>query len=128
MMEVGMAFPRKLAHELDAAWIIALWKAIHGGDPAPDQRIVLSEREAISIARQAANVLVGYVAAVAAGDAEAVSAEAHHELSQGLHASGFELLSPHEPQSHQPPPYCFRWNGQTICIPRPRVTHVIDPT
>src|ERR1022692_2176178 len=25
-----------LAHEPDAAWIIALWKAIHGGDPAPE--------------------------------------------------------------------------------------------
>src|SRR5271165_6834173 len=25
-----------LAHELDAAWIIALWKAIHGGDPSPE--------------------------------------------------------------------------------------------
>ena len=25
----------QFAHELDAAWIIALWKAIHGGDPAP---------------------------------------------------------------------------------------------
>jgi HPt (histidine-containing phosphotransfer) domain-containing protein len=25
-----------LAHERDAAWIIALWKAIHGGDPAPE--------------------------------------------------------------------------------------------
>jgi hypothetical protein len=23
-------------HERDAAWIIALWLAIHGGDPAPD--------------------------------------------------------------------------------------------
>jgi len=26
-----------LAHELDAAWIIALWKAIHGGDGGPEQ-------------------------------------------------------------------------------------------
>jgi hypothetical protein len=26
-----------LAHELDAAWIIGLWKAIHGGDPSPEQ-------------------------------------------------------------------------------------------
>ena len=25
-----------LAHELDAAWIIALWKAIHGGDPSSE--------------------------------------------------------------------------------------------
>ena len=27
-----------LAHVPDIAWIIALWKAIHGGDPAPDDR------------------------------------------------------------------------------------------
>jgi hypothetical protein len=25
-----------LARELDAAWIIALWKAVHGGDPSPE--------------------------------------------------------------------------------------------
>jgi hypothetical protein len=25
-----------LAYELDAAWIIALWLAIHGGHPAPE--------------------------------------------------------------------------------------------
>lgn len=32
---------RVLAHELDAAWIIALWKLIHGGDPGPlDDRAV----------------------------------------------------------------------------------------
>ena len=27
---------KSLAHQLDAAWILALWKAIHWGDPAPD--------------------------------------------------------------------------------------------
>lgn len=27
----------RFSHELDAAWIIALWKAIHGGDPTPEQ-------------------------------------------------------------------------------------------
>ena len=25
-----------LAHEVDVAWLITLWLAIHGGDPAPD--------------------------------------------------------------------------------------------
>jgi hypothetical protein len=25
-----------LAHELDVAWTIALWLAIHGGEPAPE--------------------------------------------------------------------------------------------
>jgi hypothetical protein len=28
--------PTDLAHELDAAWIIALWLAIRGGDPSPE--------------------------------------------------------------------------------------------
>ena len=39
-----------LAHEPDAAWIIALWKAIHGGDPAPEisaQRAEFAATEAI---------------------------------------------------------------------------------
>jgi hypothetical protein len=26
----------QLAHELDDAWIMALYKAVHGGDPAPE--------------------------------------------------------------------------------------------
>lgn len=112
---------KKFTHELDAAWIIAIWKAIHGGDP-DGQRGVLSEREAISIAKQAANALVGYVAAVAVGDAEHVSVEAHQQMDRGLEAAGFELLTAHEPCSHQPPPFCFRWNGETICVPRPKAS------
>ena len=31
---------RVLAHELDAAWIIALWKYIHGGDPPPPDQVI----------------------------------------------------------------------------------------
>jgi hypothetical protein len=27
----------RYAHILDAGWILALWKAIHGGDPGPEQ-------------------------------------------------------------------------------------------
>ena len=116
---------RQLAHELDAAWIIALWKAIHGGDPGPEQRVTVSAHEAVAIARQAASVLVGYVSAAAGVEAEAVSAELHQEMSHGLKTAGFELLAPAEGPGHQPPPYCFRWNGRTICIPRPRLTHTV---
>jgi hypothetical protein len=31
-----MAVQFKLAHDLDAGWLIALWLLIHGGDPAPE--------------------------------------------------------------------------------------------
>jgi hypothetical protein len=31
---------RVFEHELDASWIIALWFAIHGGDPPPEKGIL----------------------------------------------------------------------------------------
>jgi hypothetical protein len=34
-----------LAHELDPHWLLDLWLAIHGGDPAPEQRRQLEEVE-----------------------------------------------------------------------------------
>jgi len=33
----------KFAHIPDIAWIIALWKAIHGGDPAPDDQVAAAK-------------------------------------------------------------------------------------
>src|SRR2546423_13592409 len=83
-------FTTRSAHQLDAAWIIALWKAIHGGDPAPEGGM-LSEGEAVSIASVAANALVGYVAAVAGGEFEALSEEAHAQVGAGLRKIGGEL-------------------------------------
>ena len=34
---------RLLAHERDAAWLVALYLAIHGGDPAPKEGVVAHE-------------------------------------------------------------------------------------
>jgi hypothetical protein len=36
-----------VAHEPDAAWLIALWLAIHGGDPAPDGAVSVDETTAL---------------------------------------------------------------------------------
>jgi hypothetical protein len=32
----------ELAHERDASWLIALWLAIHGGDPGPGEGVLVS--------------------------------------------------------------------------------------
>ena len=45
------------AHQQDAAWLITLWLAIHGGDPGPDE-VVISDAEA----REAATAIVAAVA------------------------------------------------------------------
>ena len=43
-----------LAHELDPAWLIALWFAIHGGDPAPQ---VINEFVTLNVLSSLANTL-----------------------------------------------------------------------
>jgi hypothetical protein len=36
-----------LAHEPDVAWIVALWLAIHGGDPGPEAAVEIDETTAL---------------------------------------------------------------------------------
>jgi hypothetical protein len=112
-----------LAHELDAAWIIALWKAIHGGDPSPEQ-----------VAAQAIAALAQYVAA------PAEVAFTFHELKEQFAKIGVQVTERAEaaaqnaakPQLaaeleeprfriHQ---YCFKFKGETICTELPALTHL----
>lgn len=112
-------FQYTLAHELDAAWIIALWKAIHGGDPAPE---LVAAQAIAALAPYAARTessltfahlqkqLAAVNIAVTEEDGEtAVKTEAVREL--------------HRATAHQ---YCFKFAGQTICIQLP-ITHLPPP-
>ncbi len=44
--------PIKFVHKNDIEWIIQLWLAIHGGDPAPDAHGNFSERVVAGAASQ----------------------------------------------------------------------------
>lgn len=109
-----------LAHELDAAWIIALWKAIHGGDGGPEQ-----------IAAHAIAALAQFVAA------PSEVAFSFDELKQQFGKIGIQVTErgeeanaklqlaadpdgPHRP-IHQ---YCFKFKGETLCIQLPILTHL----
>jgi hypothetical protein len=97
------------AHEPDAAWIIALWKAIHGGDPAP-------EAVAASVVATMAPYLSGF--------GESFSAQ---QLEAGFKTLGVQVTEPkvealEEPnQPPRPRQYCFKFQGKTICITLPTV-------
>ena len=112
-----------LAHELDAAWIIALWKAIHGGDGGPEQ-----------VAAQAIAALAQYVAApsevaftfnelkdqfgkigiqVTERAEAAAQNAAQPQLAVELDENRFHI--------HQ---YCFKFKGETICTELPVLTHL----
>jgi hypothetical protein len=45
-----------LAHEPDVAWLIALWLAIHGGDPGPEGPIEIDETTALLAAALSARL------------------------------------------------------------------------
>ena len=133
-----------LAHELDPAWIIALWLAIHGGDPNPIEHTV-SEAAERAIAAQVIAELAPIVGG-AAGHAIAEVLKPLHNGHGGKLAKGLTLkhleagmkalhvtVQVHETEAgeardlHAPVhrQYCFRFQGRTICVPvGPFVTHL----
>jgi len=113
-----------LAHELDAAWIIALWKAIHGGDPSPEQ-----------IAAQAIAALAQYVSAPAKASFSFTELKAQFgklgvQVTERAEESAAAGAKPQLAMSaggerefriHQ---YCFKFKGETFCTELPALTHL----
>jgi hypothetical protein len=104
----------RFAHELDAAWIIALWKAIHGGDPPPEE-----------VAVEAIAALSGALTSHAGA---AVSESSFGELQTRLKEIGVDLQQHAETggkaaastESSVVRTYCVIFKGQRICITLPR--------
>ncbi|GAA2811359.1 hypothetical protein GCM10010441_40020 [Kitasatospora paracochleata] len=120
-----MAQTRELyLHELDVAWIIALWKAIHGGDPSP-------EVEGTTVLAAAA--LASQLAATHRNSSLTFSqlqqrlGEVGIEVSRGGAGPKAEALHSEGPQSLPPTrQYCFRYNGETYCVDVPRPKTFIE--
>ena len=100
-----------LAHELDAAWIIALWKAIHGGDPAPEK-----------VAAQVIAALVPYLNASA--DTLTFQKLEKQFGNLGVKVTESETREAVEGNRYRPHQYCFKFEGQTICIELPRLQNL----
>jgi len=112
-----------LADELEAGWIIALWKAIHGGDPGAEQ-----------IAAQAIAALAQYVAAPAqtsftlADLKEQFGKLGVQVTERGKEAEGAkpqlavaQEIVQREFRIHQ---YCFKFEGEIICAELPVLAHL----
>lgn len=116
-----------LAHQLDAAWLIALWIAIHDGDPPPQDLVTVNERTAERFAaattQLARDLGLQHVAAL--------TDTAFQERVQAV--TGVEVTLPEagpqaqELRMNEPGPqrgtrqYCFRFQGKTICVEVPSV-------
>ncbi|HXR15186.1 MAG TPA: hypothetical protein VN777_03150 [Terriglobales bacterium] len=111
-----------LAHELDAAWIIALWKAIHGGDPSPEAvaaeaiaalaQYLRGAEYSFSFAqleKQFANL--GITVTESTGEDETTAAKTKAPATRSID----------QPMYHRYRQYCFQVGGQTICAQLPEV-------
>ena len=125
---------RVFAHELDAAWIIALWKAIHGGDPAPE-----------AVAAQVIAVLAPYLNGAESSSSDLSFSELEKRFANfGIHiierseevnidAPALDSIdetnvNPNyhanfEPNYRRNRQYCFQFGRQTICTQLPEISH-----
>ncbi|MGI8915387.1 MAG: hypothetical protein ACR2JY_16660 [Chloroflexota bacterium] len=123
-----------LAHELDAAWIIALWKAIHGGDPSP----IEADARSVELVGELTNHL-GHTIGRGAQPLTRASFEARvGELGiqlQRQEPGGSSPRSvtpnaaaPGDPQGppRQPPPYCFVFRGTSYCVHFPHPVFTLE--
>src|SRR5581483_2262512 len=95
-----------LAHEPDAAWIIALYKAVHGGDPGP-------ETVAAAVIAAMAPYLKGFSDAFTTKQMEA-----------GFESLGVKVTQPTAEEltaTQRPRQYCFKFQGKTICVTLPQI-------
>jgi hypothetical protein len=103
----------QFTHELDAAWIMALWKAIHGGDPGPEQiavQAIAALSRYVGVAEQPFNMDHARKEMERIGAGIKGPEEGVHDAAQG----GLQAVRP-------PRQYCFIFQGKTYCITLPGV-------
>ena len=136
----------QLAHERDASWLMALWLAIHGGDPGPiegqlvprelQEGAALGAIEALSVAldaktREAVHQAIGPQLRRSPTKAVDEKVEAKRLEALGIHITEYANDHAHA-QSHaharstpdiriQRPPYCFSYDGVIICVYPPKL-------
>lgn len=116
--------PIYLAHELDAAWIIALWLAIHGGDPAPEviaAQAIAALAQYVNGTRQETFTFDQLKAQFAKLGVGVTEREKEVESSKGPQLQLKEDRDDREYRVHQ---YCFKFEGSTICTELPVLTHL----
>lgn len=122
-----MATPIRLTHEIDIAWILALWKAIHGGDPIPAE---VGEVDARTI--ELVHELGAHLGRTMGTQQELTFPQFQERFAA---ITGIRVTEGKEGQTRVlsedvggptsasggfQPPYCFHFKGATICIPRPK--------
>ena len=116
--------PIYLAHELDAAWIIALWLAIHGGDLSPEvvgAQAIAALAEYVNGMRQqgfAFDELKAQFARLG------VTVTEHERVEASSLQPSLQMVQERDDREFHFHQYCFNFQGSTICTELPVLTHL----
>jgi len=113
--------PLYLAHELDAAWIIPLWIAIHGGDPSPEA-VAAQAIAALGTARDRRHLPSKHLKAQFAELGVVVNERAKEETADGK--PKLRLAGDSDDNRYRAHQYCFKFQGSTICTELPALPHL----
>lgn len=116
--------PTYLAHELDADWIIALWIAIHGGDPSPEAvaaQAIAALAQCVNGTRQETFTLEELNVQFARLGV-AVTERTKEEIAEGK--PNLRLANDGDENRYRIHQYCFKFQGSTICTELPVLTHL----
>lgn len=112
------------AHELDVAWIIALWLAIHGGNPRPEVLAAQAVAATAHYVNGTGRPFFGFEQLKAQfGElGVTVTERTKRELSSGKAQP--QILDDGEAREFHIQQYCFKFEGATICNELPVLTHL----
>jgi len=116
--------PIYLAHELDAAWIIALWLAIHGGDLSPEvvgAQAIAALAEYVNGMRQqgfAFDELKAHFGKLG------VTVTEHDRVDASSVKPSLQMVQESDDREFYFHQYCFNFQGSTICTELPVLTHL----
>jgi len=116
--------PIYLAHELDAAWIIALWLAIHGGDLSPEvvpAQAIAALAEYVNGMRQqgfAFDELKAQFARLG------VTVTEHERVEASSLQPSLQMVQERDDREFHFHQYCFHFQESTICTELPVLTHL----
>jgi hypothetical protein len=116
--------PTDLAHELDAAWIIALWLATNGGNPRPE---VVAARAVAALA-QCVNGTVQPVFIFESLKAQfgrlGVTLTERTKQEAQFATPNLQMMDDGEAREFRIHNYCFKFEGSTNCTELPVLTHL----
>lgn len=115
--------PTDLARELDVAWIIALWLAVHAGDPSPE---VVAARAIAALAEVNGTVQQAFTLEKLKAQFGRLGVTVTERSKQEAQSANFprQHMDDGEAREFRIHQYCFKFEGSTTCTKLPVLTHL----